>query len=283
VHYILRGDRYWSNVLDEVESHIVENRLTSDGVTIHYNTNLVEIFGKKDRLTGIRAKTGDKFENINCHILGIAIGIRPRKELAAVAHLNSDRGILVDPYLRTSHPDVFSAGDVAQVYDPYTCEYTLDSLWGPAIEMGHAAGLNMSGCTVLYQKLIPFNVTRLAGLITTIIGQVGSEVRRSKNADQDTRGIMRGESEAWRLIPDASTAQTYTGDNRLRLYMNCEQIVGAVIMGDQKISYMLQHLIRRQVDIGGLRSRLLEPGAALADIIQTFWQQEGLSYAAKIP
>ena len=27
VHYLLRGDRYWSNVLDEQESKIVEHRL----------------------------------------------------------------------------------------------------------------------------------------------------------------------------------------------------------------------------------------------------------------
>jgi len=30
-HYFLRGDRYWSNVLDETESRIVEERLKEEG------------------------------------------------------------------------------------------------------------------------------------------------------------------------------------------------------------------------------------------------------------
>jgi NAD(P)H-nitrite reductase large subunit len=38
VHYFMRGDRYWSNVLDEVESRIIEKRLVHDGISIHYRT-----------------------------------------------------------------------------------------------------------------------------------------------------------------------------------------------------------------------------------------------------
>lgn len=284
VHYFLRGDRYWSAVLDEVESRIVEKRLKDDGVTIHYFTNLGEIHGKGGRLSGVQAKVGDKCEEIKCNLLAIAIGIRPRKELAEVSQVRTERGILVDPYLRTNQPDIFAAGDVAQVYDPFSGVYTLDSLWGPAIEQGNAAGMNMTGCNVLYQKLIPFNVTRLAGLITTIIGQVGSEGQQTRKPvkDPDTRSIMRGESEIWRQVPDASVAQTYSGDNRLRLYLNTNRLVGAVIMGDQEISYGIQQMIHQQADLKGLRSRLLEPGAPLADLIQSFWQREGQAYATKI-
>ena len=34
-HYFIRRDRYWSNVLDETESRIVEHRLQEEGVQIH--------------------------------------------------------------------------------------------------------------------------------------------------------------------------------------------------------------------------------------------------------
>ena len=86
----------------------------------------------------------------------------------------------------------------------------------------------------------------------------------------------------WRQAPDASAIQTYSGDNRLRLYLNTNRLVGAVIMGDQKISYTIQQIIRQQVDIGGLRPRLLEPQAPLAELIQSFWQRDRRAYAAKI-
>ncbi|MEJ5225642.1 MAG: FAD-dependent oxidoreductase, partial [Anaerolineales bacterium] len=45
VHYLLRGERYWGNVLDETESHIVERRLRDEGVHLHYHTELAEILG----------------------------------------------------------------------------------------------------------------------------------------------------------------------------------------------------------------------------------------------
>ena len=53
VHYFLRGERYWSNVLDEVESRMVEERLIHDGIIIHYFTELEEIRGRKGQVTGV--------------------------------------------------------------------------------------------------------------------------------------------------------------------------------------------------------------------------------------
>jgi len=49
VHYLLRGNRYWSNVLDEDESHLVENRLKEEGVEIHTHAELKENPGARSR------------------------------------------------------------------------------------------------------------------------------------------------------------------------------------------------------------------------------------------
>ena len=46
------------------------------------------------------------------------IGARPNVELAAAAGLDVDNGIVVDDLLRTSHPDVYAAGDVASFRQP---------------------------------------------------------------------------------------------------------------------------------------------------------------------
>src|SRR3989304_337578 len=142
-------------------------------------------------------KNNQKME-LQCQIVAIAIGIKPRMQLAAAAGLKTQRGILVDPRLQTSDPDVFSAGDVAQVYDPQKGEYLLDSLWAPAMSMGRVAGANMTGDNQIYEKKFPFNVTRLAGLITTIIGRVGKseeQAGRRPKGDLDVPGVMRGDRE----------------------------------------------------------------------------------------
>ena len=46
------------------------------------------------------------------------IGIQPNVELAQTAGLEVGNGIVVDETLRTSHPDIYAAGDVAAFYNP---------------------------------------------------------------------------------------------------------------------------------------------------------------------
>jgi NAD(P)H-nitrite reductase large subunit len=262
VHYLLRGDRYWSNVLDEQESRIIEHRLQEEGVKIHHHAELIEVLGQRDRVQAVRLLDG---RTLRCDILAYAIGIRPRVDLAREAGLAIDRGFLANEYLQTNHPDIFVAGDVAQVYDPLSKRSIIDSLWGPARDQGYAAGLNMAGQKKAYLKKAPFNVTRLAGLTTTIIGTVG------RGNDKDLIGIARGDSETWRSLPDAMVAQTGFNVNRLRLLVGEKTLLGAIVMGDQKLSFPLEKIISANADITSIRESLLQPGAPIADIIADYW------------
>ena len=262
VHYLLRGDRYWSNVLDEQESRIVEQRLKEEGVTLHHHAEVIEVTGRKGRVDGVRLLSG---EALKCDLVAYAIGIRPRVELAKGAGLAVDRGILVNEHLQTNDPDIYAAGDVAQAYDPLSGRSILDSLWNPAREQGHVAGLNMAGSRTAYTKSPPFNVTRLAGLTTTIIGTVG------RGRDDDLVGIARGDSETWRQLPESMVAQTGFDVNRLRLLVGRKTLLGAIIIGDQKLSLPLQRIISENMDISAIRERLLVPNAKIGDVIADFW------------
>jgi 3-phenylpropionate/trans-cinnamate dioxygenase ferredoxin reductase component len=265
VHYFLRGNRYWSNVLDETESHIVEQRLEEEGVQIHYHTELAEIIGNRGKVNEVLTTDGRK---IKCDVVGIAIGIKPRKFLAEHAGLTADRGILVNEYLQSDDPDIFAAGDVAEVYDPRMGKAILDSLWTPARKQGYLAGLNMTGKKVPYSKGMPFNVTRLAGLTTTIIGALGS-----REEDYDVVGIVRGDSEGWRQMPDALVAQSGFDVNRLRVLIGENHLVGALLMGDQTLSRAIHRIITEKVDITPIREKLLRPNRAITEIIADFWSQ----------
>ncbi len=271
VHYLLRGDRYWGNVLDEQESKIIEHRLQEDGVKLHHHAELIEVLGKRGRVQGVRLSDG---RTLRCDILAYAIGIRPRVELAQEAGLAIDRGILANEFLQTSNPDIYVAGDVAQVYDPMSKRSIIDSLWGPAREQGHIAGLNMAGQQTAYIKAAPFNVTRLAGLTTTIIGTVG------RGRDDDLVGIARGDSETWRALPDAIVAQTGFDVNRLRLLVGEKTLLGAIVMGDQKLSFPLEKIISANADISPIRDKLLQPGAPIADIVADYWTAWKAQYAS---
>jgi NAD(P)H-nitrite reductase large subunit len=262
VHYLLRGDRYWSNVLDQRESKTVEGRLQAEGVELHHHTVLREIIGKKNRVSEIRLEGG---QTIKCDMVAYAIGIHPCMELVQGTGLTLDRGILVDEHLQTNDPDIFAAGDVAQVFDPLSARAVLDSLWNPARDQGQVAGMNMAGRKMAYLKSPPFNVTRLAGLTTTIIGTVGH------GQDKDVVGIARGDSETWRDLPDAIEAQSGFDVNHMRLLIGKKTLIGAVLMGDQKLSWPLQKMIAGGADISPIREKLMAPEAPIADLIADFW------------
>ncbi|HRI56250.1 MAG: FAD-dependent oxidoreductase [Anaerolinea sp.] len=261
VHYLLRGQRYWSNVLDEAEARLVMQRLAAEGVRIHTHSELAAIEAKRGRVAAVLTTAGQR---IACDLVAIAIGVAPRAELAQAAGLAVARGILVDETLRTSDPDIFAAGDVAQVFDPRAGKALLDTLWNSARSHGHTAGQNMAGGALRYVKPMPLNVTRLAGITTTIIGAVGA------GRDADLIGIARGDSELWRELGQALVAEEEHEVNRLRLLVGLTTLVGAVLMGDQRLSRPLQRLIGEQIDITPIRSQLLTPDAPLASLLTRF-------------
>ncbi len=271
VHYFLRKERYWSSVLDADESEIILERLQEEGAIIHTNTQAAEILGKRGKVIGVRT-TDNK--TVKAQLVAYAIGIRPRLDLAQSAGIETDRGILANEYLQTSIRNIYAAGDVAQVYDPMSGRAILDSLWNPARDQGYTAGLNMAGKASVYRKSPPFNVTRLGGLTTTIIGTVGN------GQDDDLLGIARGDSETWRQLPDAIAAQSGFDTNRLRLMLGEKKILGAIVMGDQTLSTPIQKLIEAEADISAIRTQLLAARAPVADIIADFWMQWRTEHAA---
>jgi NAD(P)H-nitrite reductase large subunit len=269
VHYFLRGARYWADVLDETESRIVQERLAHEGVTVHTKTQVKQVVGARGRVIGVDTEAG---AHVPCDLLAVAIGVRPRADLARAAGLKVEKGIVVNEYLQTSRPEIFAAGDVAQVHDPRLNRATLDVLWSTALAQGQAAGANMAGAGKAYIKGIPFNVTQLTGLKVTLIGSVGG------GKDEDLVCIARGDSEVWRVPLRARVLTEQDDVNRVRLLVGEKRIVGALVMGDQTWSRPLQKLIAGRIDISPVRSTLVEDGAeALTQLARFYrrWEQSG--------
>ena len=125
----------------------------------------------------------------------------------------------------------------------------------------------MAGQRKSYIKSSPFNVTRLAGLTTTIIGTVGH------GRDEDIIGIARGDSETWRELPNALVAQGGFDINRVRIIVGEKTLIGAIVMGDQTLSTPLQKIIAQKIDISPMRDKLLSRDAKIADVVVDFWSK----------
>ena len=81
------------------------------------------------------------------------VGVQPRTALAEAAGLASDNGVLVDEHLRTSAPNIFAAGDVANVAHPFFGERIRVEHWHNALEQGPAAARAMLGSTEPYDRI----------------------------------------------------------------------------------------------------------------------------------
>ena len=262
VHYFLRGDRYWPSMLSEVESRIVEGKLAHDGVTLHRHTEIGEILGKRGKVTGVCTTKGDI---VRCDMVAVGIGVKPRIELAQAAGLKTDRGILLNEYLQTSDADIFATGDVAQIFDPVSGRSAIDDLWYPGRKQGRVAAFNMAGQNQKYQRTVATNILRLAGVMTTIIGAIGS------GRDDGQVYMTRGSSETWQQLPNTIATEGGPEMSHLRLMVGEQTLLGALVMGDQKIARPLKEMINTRVDITPIREQLLQSSAQLGQLVMDYW------------
>ena len=84
------------------------------------------------------------------------IGIVPNEELAQAAGLEVDNGIRVDRGLRTSDPNIYAAGDVANFHNPALDRRLRVEHEDNANTMGRLAGQAMAGLAVSYDYLPSF-------------------------------------------------------------------------------------------------------------------------------
>ena len=90
---------------------------------------------------------------IDCELVVVGIGVRPRTQLAERAGLAVDDGVLVDERLQTSAPGVFAAGDVARAQHPFYGATVRVEHWATALNQGPAAARSMLGGAEPYDRL----------------------------------------------------------------------------------------------------------------------------------
>jgi len=108
-------------------------------------------------------------------IVVAGLGIQPSVELAEQAGLLVENGIVVDEFCRTSHPDVYAAGDVASFPNPALGSRLRVEHEDNANTMGKIAGQNMAGRATPYTHL-PFFYSDLFELGYEAVGELDSRL-----------------------------------------------------------------------------------------------------------
>lgn len=271
-HYFLRRNRLWGKVFNDAEARLLEEKMRAHHVHIHYNTEAVEILGsRRGKVRGVRLKDGSEFK---CDLVGVAIGVRPQIELVKDTPIATDRAILVNEQMETSVPNIYAAGDCAQVYDRWTETHMLDILWPSAVAEGNAAGLNMAGKPHAYVKGSPFNACLLFGLHIVTMGQINPRRDGEDEAEPEIlQHVSRGSSEVWYTRPRPyKSAWAKDGDNTTRLIISGNHLAGALLIGEQSLADPLRYLIEHQINISPMRAQLAAGGDAMRHALMQYWQ-----------
>ena len=158
-------DRLLPRQLDVQGASLLRSQIEGLGIRVRLGVTTEEILGQED-VSGIRLKGGT---DISADMAIIAAGVRPNLGLSQDAGLATDRGLVVDDRLRTSHPQVFAAGDNIQhrgkVYGIIPASF----------DQARTVAYNMLGEEKKYEGTIPANTLKVVGLYVTSLGLANPE------------------------------------------------------------------------------------------------------------
>ena len=221
--------------LDVAAGQLLQRDLDKRGISFFTDGQTEEILGI-ERAEGVRLADG---REIPADLVVLAVGIRPNIELARKAGLDVNRGIVVGDDMRTSDPDIFAVGE---------CVEHRGQVFGLVAPLWDQAKVCAAQLTSDYQA------TYAAPTVFTKLKITGVDVFSAGNlaaADEADEEIT---------FHDAKRG-VYK-----KLVLRDDKVVGAVLYGDVLDGPWYLELMRRDVEIGAMRDRLIF-GQAYADLV----------------
>lgn len=161
VTLLVREPHVGGPAIDAEGGAVLYEALERLGVQVITDDEVQRFTHEAGRVNAVATKGG---RVLPCSLVGVAVGVRPRLELAREAGITIDRGILVNAHLQTSIHGVYAAGDVAQAYDRLWDEPRITTSWRNALEQGEYAGIAMAGGDMAYPGSLAINYQLAAGL-----------------------------------------------------------------------------------------------------------------------
>ncbi|MGI9536133.1 MAG: FAD-dependent oxidoreductase [Desulfocapsaceae bacterium] len=132
------------SLVDWEMADILAKHLRDSGLEVLLEEGVVEILGDGEgKARGVRT---DKRE-IDGDMVIMAVGVRPRSELAQDAGLHVSRGgaVVVNERMQTSDPDIYAAGDCVEITNLVSGQKFFAPLGSLANKQGRVAGDNICG------------------------------------------------------------------------------------------------------------------------------------------
>jgi 3-phenylpropionate/trans-cinnamate dioxygenase ferredoxin reductase subunit len=231
-------EHIWPLFADEKLAAQIRDYYSGKGVTFMTGDRVKEINGTRQ----VESVTTESGQRISCDFVCCAIGVRPAVELADVAGLTIDNGVVVNEYLETSCPHVWAAGDIANYPDPLFGERRRVEHWGQAEYTGRLAGANMAG-------------TRQAYALLTYAWSDGFD--------------LHYEFAGQEAVHDATVQRGVFGQDNFVMFMMANNRLRAFIAINpgKELPGTLEKLIKNQVNMAGRERILSDPGEDLGKLL----------------
>ncbi|MFX0179428.1 MAG: NAD(P)/FAD-dependent oxidoreductase [Candidatus Hodarchaeota archaeon] len=221
ISIIEKSSHLWPIGFDRKVARIVEKKITKNGIHIYLEEEIVEFKGKNGKLSSIVLKSG---QEILADLAIITIGMKPNIDFLIRSGIEVEQGIIVDSYMRTNIPNIYAAGDVAQIYDPLYNVPILHPTWGNAKKQGKIAARNMVGDNVKYSGTIPIQTIKIFGFTAIAVGITHSK----KNFDELS----------W-ISFEKDLCRKFVFEN--------EHLLGALILGKQINKKVIKPILKKAI------------------------------------
>jgi len=235
---LVRSGRMVSRMMNPASSAMIRAWCEAKGVHIRVET-LPEAITREEGQLRIHLGRG---EVLPADLYLCLVGVKPALGFLDGCGVASREGIVVDERMRTSVPDIYACGDVAEFRDCLTGKPGVNAIQPNAVEQGRIAALNMAGRHAASRGSFAFNVLDTLGLISYSFGS--------------WQGVAGGEHAE---VSDPARFRY------LRLEFQDDRLVGANTVGLTEHAGILRGLIEGKVPLGPWKQRLLHNPTRVAE------------------
>ncbi len=158
--------RILPRMVDDAGAALVEAWLKKHGVKVRAAATLTRI----EEAPGKKRLKFRKGSDLPADLVIMATGIKPNLEWLQGSGIRMNHGILVDDHLRSSVPNVYAAGDVAEGKDGVTGAPAVHAIEPTAMEHGRVVGSNMAGRDTAYRGSLSMNIVEVCRLDVASFG-----------------------------------------------------------------------------------------------------------------
>ncbi len=178
VTMLVREPLYWSNILPKEEAELVGRHIRAQGIELRLSSELQEITSDENgRAKSVITKSGEEFP---AQFVALTAGVSPNIDVVKTSKIATKRGVLVNEFLETNIPDVYAAGDCAELQFPDAdgqMKTKVEQLWYTGRMHGEALAQTLCGKRTKYERGIWFNSAKFFDIEYQTYGFVANSVR----------------------------------------------------------------------------------------------------------